>query len=156
MQRRGKHFKKLEDLLHYGRGRLLIQLIKDCLCNAPSQRPTAEQLVTLLGGMREEDNNEIITTDRAEVVMQIMTFWRRDIERKEKHEMELTKKEDDIQQLQQQLHDTKVNVIVGMYTYDIESHFVYLQSEYEAILGQKNAEIEQTSMQLQVNTSHRP
>ena len=85
VQRRGKYFEKLEDLVPYGRARLIVQLTKDCLHNAPSQRPTAEQLVTMLGGMREDDN-DIITTNRADVVTQTMIFWKQDTETKEKHE----------------------------------------------------------------------
>jgi hypothetical protein len=108
VQRRGKYFEKLEDLIPYGRARLLVQLTKDCLRNAPSKRPTVEQLVTLLGGTTEDDN-AIITSSRADVVMQTVLLWKRDTEAKEKHEEELARKDDNIQQLQQQLHDTQVN-----------------------------------------------
>ena len=34
--------------------RVLVQLIKDCLHNSPPQRPTAEQLVTALEGMKSD------------------------------------------------------------------------------------------------------
>ena len=117
VQRRGKYFENLEDLIPYGKARLLVQLTKDCLHNAPSQRPTAEQLVTMLGGMREHDD-ETITCNRAEVVMQTMLFWKQDIEEKEKHEKELVKKDDKIQQLQQQLHDTQVNKKIATHTHN--------------------------------------
>ena len=148
VQRRGKYFEKLEDLIPYGRARLLVQLTKDCLCNAPSKRPTAEQLVTLLGGTRE-DNIEIITANRADVVTQTVLLWKRDTEVKEKHKKDLSRKDDNIQQLQQQLHDTKVNK-KPMYGCMALINGLFIQCEYEANLSQKNAEIEQNSMQLQV------
>ena len=108
VQRRGKYFEKLEGLIPHGRARLLVQLTKDCLRNAPSKRPTAELLVTLLEGTRENDE-EILTFNRADVVMQTVLLWKRDTEVKEKHEEELARKDDNIQQLQQQLHDIQVN-----------------------------------------------
>ena len=36
----------------------LVQLLKQCLCNAPRERPSTEELLTRLQGMREEVEGE--------------------------------------------------------------------------------------------------
>ena len=54
MERRGNYFDQLENLLPGGNRHRLLQLMKDCLHNVPSRRPTAEQLVTSLEEMKGE------------------------------------------------------------------------------------------------------
>ena len=54
-ERRGNYLDRLENLLPGGNRHSLLQLIKDCLRNAPSQRPIAEQLVTALEEMKAGD-----------------------------------------------------------------------------------------------------
>ena len=96
--RRKAYFDQLEDLLPGGIRHHLIQMIKDCLQNAPSQRPTAEQLVTVLEGMKgdiEGPCGELGTMDAARQVKTAMTM------KKEKDQ--LAAKDQEIQQLQQQL-----------------------------------------------------
>ena len=68
MGRRQAYFDRLEDLLSAPGGvrRHLVQMLKDCLRNDPSQRPTAEQLVTVLEGMKgdvEGPSGELATMD---------------------------------------------------------------------------------------------
>ena len=50
VERRGKYFKQLEHENQYCE---LIQLTKDCLHNHPPSRPTAEQILCALEGMKD-------------------------------------------------------------------------------------------------------
>ena len=96
--RRKAYFDQLEDLLPGGVRHHLVQLIKDCLRNAPSQRPTAEQLLTVLNGMKgavEGPSGELATMDAARQVKTALTM------KKEKDQ--LIAKDQEIQQLQRQL-----------------------------------------------------
>ena len=98
--RRKAYFDQLEDLLPAPGGvrHHLIQMIKDCLRNTPSQRPTAEQLVTVLKGMKgavEGPSGELATMDAARQVRTALAM------KKEKDQ--LVAKDQEIQQLQQQL-----------------------------------------------------
>ena len=99
--RRQAYFDQLEALLSApGRvRRLFIQMIKDCLRNAPAQRPTAEQLVTALEGMKgdiEGSCGELATMDAARQVKTALVLSRVKVD-------ELTAKDEQIQQLQLQL-----------------------------------------------------
>ena len=100
--RRQAYFEQLEDLLPGGVKRLLIQMIKDCLRNAPAQRPTAEQLVTALEGMKgaiEGGYGELATVDAVRQVRTMKALK----SRSEDKVNELTAKDEQIQQLQLQL-----------------------------------------------------
>ena len=102
--RRQAYFDQLEDLLPApGRvKRLLIQMIKECLRNAPAQRPTAEQLVTALEGMKgaiEGGYGELATVDAVRQVRTMKALK----SRSEDKVNELTAKDEQIQQLQLQL-----------------------------------------------------
>ena len=97
--RRQAYFDQLEDLVPGGVRRLLVQMIKDCLRNDPSQRPTAEQLVTVLEGMKgdvEGPCGELATVDAVRQVKTTKAL------KKEKVD-QLAAKDQEIQQLQQQL-----------------------------------------------------
>ena len=101
MGRRQTYFDQLEDLLSApGRVRRhLVQMIKGCLRNAPSQRPTAEQLVTVLEGMKgdiEGPCGELATMDAVRQVKIAKAL------KKEKVD-QLAAKDQEIQQLQHQL-----------------------------------------------------
>ena len=104
MGRRQAYFDQLEDLLPAPGGvkRLLIQMIKDCLRNAPTQRPTADQLVTALEGMKgaiEGGYGELATVDAVRQVRTLKALKNRSEDKLN----ELAAKEEQIQQLQQQL-----------------------------------------------------
>ena len=104
MGRRERYFEQLENLLlaTHPVKQVLIQLIKDCLRIAPSQRPTAEQLVTALEEMKtdvEGDYGELATVD---AVRQVKTMKVLKAKGKDKVN-ELAAKDEEIQQLQQQL-----------------------------------------------------
>ena len=51
VERRGQYLEQLEKLLPDGVNHPLVQLVKQCLRNTPSQRPTAEELVSSLEEM---------------------------------------------------------------------------------------------------------
>ena len=75
VERRGQYFEQLEDLLP---GRLMIRqvvvlLIKNCLNNDPSQRPTAEQLVTSLEEIKSEVEGSYGELATIDAVRQVMT-----------------------------------------------------------------------------------
>ena len=104
MGRRQAYFDQLEDLLPAPGGVkcLLIQMIKDCLRNDPTQRPTAEQLVTALEGMKgaiEGGYGELATVDAVRQVRTLKALKNRSEDKLN----ELAAKEEQIQQLQQQL-----------------------------------------------------
>ena len=98
------YFDQLEDLLPAPGGvrRHLVQMIKDCLRNDPTQRPTAEQLVTALEGMKgatEGGYGELATVDAVRQVRTMKALK----SRSEDKVNELAAKDEEIQQLQQQL-----------------------------------------------------
>ena len=103
------YFDQLEDLLPAPGGvkRLLVQMIKDCLRNDPTQRPTAEQLVTALEKMKgdiEGGYGELATVDAVRQVRTMKALK----SRSEDKVNELAAKDEEIQQLRQQL---EVNVV---------------------------------------------
>ena len=106
MGRRQAYFDQLEDLLPGGIRRHLVQMIKDCLKNDPTERPTAERLVTALEGMKgdiEGGYGELATVDAVRQVRTMKALK----SRSEDKVNELTAKDEEIQQLRQQL---EVNV----------------------------------------------
>jgi methylthioribose-1-phosphate isomerase len=77
-------------------------MIKDCLRNAPAQRPTAEQLVAALNEMKEiieGDYGELATVDAVRRVRTMKALKSRNDDKVS----ELAVKDERIQQLQQQL-----------------------------------------------------
>ena len=73
VERRGQYFEQLEDLLPGGIRQVLVQLIKNCLHNDPSRRPTAEQLVTSLEEMKGEVEGAYGELAIVDAVRQVMT-----------------------------------------------------------------------------------
>lgn len=98
MERRSKYLEQLEDLLPGGIRCLFIQLIKDCLRDAPSQRPTAEQLVTTLEEMKANIEGPYGELAKADAIRQVLTMKAL----KQTDRDELTAKEEEIQQLEVQ------------------------------------------------------
>ena len=100
--RRERYFEQLEDLLSSPVKQVFIRLMKDCLRNAPSQRPTSEQLVTALEEMKadvEGDYGELATVDAVRQVKTMKVLKAKSIDKVN----ELAAKDEEIQQLQQQL-----------------------------------------------------
>ena len=69
VERRGRFLEPLERENH-----CCLQLIKDCLHNSPSRRPTAEQIVTTLEGMKERIDGPFGDIAKAEAVRQVVTM----------------------------------------------------------------------------------
>ena len=68
VERRGRYLDPLERENH-----CCLQLIKDCLHNTPSRRPTAEEIVTILEGMKERVDGPFGDVARADAVRQVVT-----------------------------------------------------------------------------------
>jgi hypothetical protein len=77
----------------------LVRLIKTCLHNDPSQRPTAEQLVTELERMKSDVEGPCGKLATVDAVRQVMTAMALKEKSEEKVD-ELAAKEEEIQQLQ--------------------------------------------------------
>jgi hypothetical protein len=77
----------------------LVRLIRTCLHNDPSQRPTAEQLVTELERMKSDVEGPCGKLATVDAVRQVMTAMALKEKSEEKVD-ELAAKEEEIQQLQ--------------------------------------------------------
>ena len=91
VERRGQYFEQLEDLLPGRIRQILVLLIKKCLHNDPSQRPTAKQLVTSLEEMKGEVEGAYGELATVDAVRQVRTV------------KALKANKDEIQQLHEQL-----------------------------------------------------
>ena len=103
VDRRGNYFERLEGKLDkWSAGYPLVGVVKQCLENIPEERPTAEQLVTALEGMKgaiEGGYGELATVDAVRQVRTMKALK----SRSEDKVNELTAKDEQIQQLQLQL-----------------------------------------------------
>ena len=102
VKRRGNYIERLERKLLESAGYPLVGVVKQCLANIPEERPTAEQLVRVLEGVKEDIEGpcgKLATADAARQVMTAMALKKNSREKVD----ELTAKEEEIQQLQQQL-----------------------------------------------------
>lgn len=75
---------------------MLVQLIKDCLRDAPSQRLTAEQLVTALEEMKANTEGPYGELAKADAVRQVLTMKALKQTKKD----ERTSNEEEIQKLE--------------------------------------------------------
>lgn len=103
VDRRGSYIERLERQLHReSAGYPLVDVVKQCLENIPGERPTAEQLVGILEGLKEVIDGPCGDLTRMDAARQVKTA----ITLKERSKLnidELSAKEEEIQQLQQQL-----------------------------------------------------
>ena len=103
VDRRGTYFEQLEgELSKWNAGYPLVGVVKQCLENIPEERPTAEQLVRVLEGLKgdfEGSCGKLATADAARQVMTALALKRKGKEKVD----ELIAKEEEIQLLQQQL-----------------------------------------------------
>ena len=103
VDRRGTYFERLERVLHReSAGYPLVGVVKQCLENIPEERPTAEQLVRVLEGLKGDIEGPCGKLASADAARQVMTALALKRKGKEKVD-ELTAKDKEIQQLQQQL-----------------------------------------------------
>ena len=80
----------------------MVGLVKHCLENIPEERPTAEQLVRVLEGLKGDIEGpcaELTIVDAVRQVKTAMVFKKKSREKED----EISVKEEEIQQLQQQL-----------------------------------------------------
>ena len=102
VDRRGTYFEHLETELHKkGAGYPLVGVVKQCLENIPEERPTAEQLVRVLEGLKGDIEGTCGELTIVDAVRQVKTTMA--LKKSKEKVDELTAKEEEIQQLQQQL-----------------------------------------------------
>ena len=103
VDRRGNYFECLERQLHReSAGYPLVGVVKQCLENIPEERPTAEQLVRVLEGLKGDIEGPCGKLTTMDAARQVKTAMALNEKSKEKVD-ELTAKEEEIQQLRQQL-----------------------------------------------------
>ena len=112
VDRRELYLEQLEKIfvLLDGREHPLVQLLKQCLKNNPSQRPTAEELVTSLVEMKadiEGPYGEVAKADAVRQVVMMRALRKRDTEVREKSD-ESAAKDVEIHQLQEELEHEQV------------------------------------------------
>ena len=91
-----------------------MQLVKRCLHNDPSQRPTSEEIVASLEEMKadiEGPYGEVARIDAVRQVVMMRALRRREIEVREKTD-ESAAKDEEIHQLQQELEHEQVPTII--------------------------------------------
>ena len=107
MRRRGNYFERLEGKLDkWSAGYPLVGVVKQCLENIPEERPTAEQLVRVLEGLKGDIEGTCGELTIVDAVRQVKTAMA--LKKSKEKVDELTAKEEKIQQLQQQLHELEV------------------------------------------------
>ena len=112
VERRREYFEQVEGTMLGGHHPCVV-MTKQCLHNSPSRRPTAEQLVATLKGMRADIEGPYGAVARADAVRQVVmmkTLRESEAETREKTN-EISVKEEVIQQLRQQLVSLKLNLI---------------------------------------------
>lgn len=75
VERRRAYFEQLEKELPNGEHHLLIQMVRNCLQNAPSRRPSAKKIVTELHRVRvdtEDISGATVYIPRGEAVKQVV------------------------------------------------------------------------------------
>ena len=110
VDRRELYLEQLERKLPGGREHPLVQLLKQCLNNNPSQRPTAEELIASLVEMKaaiEGPYGEVAKADAVRQVVMMRALRKRDTEVREKSD-ESAAKDVEIRQLQEELEHEQV------------------------------------------------
>jgi hypothetical protein len=111
VRRRGTYFERLEgELDKWNAGYPLVGVVKQCLENIPEERPTAEQLVRVLEGLKGDVEGTCGELTIVDAVRQVKTAMA--LKKKSKDRVDvLIAKEEEIQQLQQQLEVQCYNII---------------------------------------------
>ena len=110
VDRRHRYIEQLEDKLPTGERHPFVQLVKRCLHNDPSERPTSEELVASLEEMKATIEGPYGDVARAAAVREVVTMRalrKREVEVKEKT-AESAGKDAEIQHLQQELEHEQV------------------------------------------------
>ena len=110
VERRQKYFEQLEDNYPRGGRHPFVQLVKRCLKNDPSDRPTAEEVMASLEEMKADIEGPYGKVARADAVRQVVmmrALKKREMQVREKAD-ESAAKDEEIQQLQQELEHEQV------------------------------------------------
>ena len=117
VERRRQYIGQLETKLPSGEHHPFVQLMKRCLHNEPSQRPTSEELITSLEEMKadiEGPYGEVARIDAVRQVVMMRALRKRETKVREKTD-ESAAKDEEIHQLQQELEHEQVGVVILMY-----------------------------------------
>ena len=110
VDRRGVYFTQLERKLPDGGRHPLVQLLKQCLHNTPSNRPTVEQVVAALEEMKADIEGPYGDISRIDAVREVV--MKRALSKSDKEVREKTaesaEKDVEIHQLQQELEHEQV------------------------------------------------
>ena len=109
-ERRRQYIGQLESKLPSGDHHPFVQLVKRCLHNDPSERPTSEELMTSLEEMKADIEGPYGEVARADAVRQVVTtraLRKRETEVRRKTD-ESAAKDEEIHQLQQELEHEQV------------------------------------------------
>ena len=113
VDRRGQYIQQLDYQLPRSRGgqeHPFVQLVKRCLENEPSDRPSSEELVAALQEMKAEIEGvygDIVRADAVREVVMKRALRKREVEVREKT-AESAEKDVEIQQLQHELEHEQV------------------------------------------------
>ena len=110
VERRRQYIGQLESKLPSGDHHPFVQLVKRCLHNDPSERPTSEELITSLEEMKadiEGPYGEVTRADAVRQVVMMRVLRKRETEVREKTD-ESAAKDQEIHQLQQELEHEQV------------------------------------------------
>ena len=112
VERRDLYLEQLERKLYVpdGGSHPCVQMVKQCLRNTPSQRPTSEELITSLEEMKTDIEGPCGDVARADAVRQVVmmrAILGREAEVREKTD-ESAAKDEEIHQLQQELEHEQV------------------------------------------------
>ena len=140
VQRRGEYFEQLEQSV-LRQHQSIIQLTKDCLHNMPSRRPTAEQLVVALEGMKaniEGPYGEFSKLDAVRQVAIMKALRGKEADVREKTD-ELREKTDELREKTDELREK---------TDELREKTDELREKTDE-LTEKDGEIQQLQQQLQ-------
>ena len=76
VERREQYFQLLDRRIIDGQRHPCVQLAKDCLRNSPSRRPTAEEIIATLEGMKADIEEPCGAVARADAVRQVRLNFR--------------------------------------------------------------------------------
>ena len=110
VERRRQYIGQLESKLPSGNHHPFVQLMKRCLHNDPSERPTSEELITSLEEMKTDIEGPYGEVARIDAVRQVVTtraLRKRETEVGEKTN-ESAAKDEEIHQLQQEMEHEQV------------------------------------------------
>ena len=117
VERRQKYFEQLEDNFPRGGRHPFVQLVKRCLKNDPSDRPTTEEVIASIEEMKADVDGPYGDVSRSDAVRQVVmmrVLKKRETEVREKTD-ESAAKDEEIHQLQQEMEHEQVGMVINVY-----------------------------------------